>query len=110
MKLTDQDLNEYMAEKVMEWHKSKLVGGWDCWIDNRTGEYECDYIVWHPCADLNQAFQCVENANISIYICFYSGHKENKWEISDKGCGQIHFTDNPARAICEAIYEAMEAK
>lgn len=105
--MTDQQLDEYMAEKVMRWHKDN--GWWVSYCNQSIGQgyyavrktRMCGIDLWHPTSDMNQTMMCsqqLSHAQLEKVEAFLVQHSSPLmlW-LGRPGA---------ARAICLAIVEA----
>jgi len=95
------NLNEFMAEKVMEWYHDK-----DRWIDTNDKEAPIvmGYHAWNPTQNIDQAFMCADKAGIIMRINCIPHHG---WTIEIGNETRIRcktLADLP-KAICECIYK-----
>lgn len=117
----DMMLDEFMATKVMGWHKWDVTkkGNW-VWVKDR--EFQGYYLpndnedkpVWKPTKDMNQVELCL-NMWHSKSTCNISSITRNgkKYSVilddANFILGAAHNEDMKI-AICEAIREAVELK
>jgi hypothetical protein len=106
--MTDQELIEAVATKVMGWHREKSVSGIECYYNSdhdfmyalRTGK------VFNPLTDANHWLMVVEKIkdifNINIgYVKGVWRFNWNNYSISHKSIGH---------AVCLAALEAVKGK
>lgn len=72
--LSDSELNELSAVKVMGWETSLSWGGTD-WIQGFVSMRE--KIRWNPTTDMNDAMELVGNY---FFIFKWEGYHNNEWE------------------------------
>ena len=107
------NLNEWTAINIMGWFIDS--SNWtDYYADGKTNEFIMDCLNWNPDTDLNQA-HFVANAYSESTGCeveFTIRRREKPLCIIRNGVKSMPgiFNDNPAMAICEAIYEAEKDK
>lgn len=107
--MTDDELNSAMAIEVKGWQ----IGG-NMYIESLPHTYleEPQYNTvmgisgWYPTADLNQARECVEACNYHIMVRYDPLRDSHKWTVCGHDSKRVADTDNPARAICEAVLQA----
>ena len=118
-KLTDKQIAELLATKVMGWHKEiwdKLGQPVHYWFANGHIVIPCK--EWHPCADLNQAVECAvvlwKTGNPCVELMierpFVEGNDIEWRAYVDNGNRKWWEAINtsPARALCEAVLMAVE--
>ena len=116
--LTDQELDDWLAEHVMGWHGEKSFGyqggkpGW--LLVDKYGGTGSRFEDWHPTEDANQALICLEklvhdNWEMRLYS-HYGNYYCDLWRqghIEEDRCQKHDLS--PARAICLAVYEAKKS-
>ena len=111
--MTDEQLAERTATKVMGWHKQeKGVPIYEA------HEYPDGYIFcsdWQPCTDLNQAVmvadkwkKVAEERNIAIVYTWSGYHVQLR--VGNKIVGESKVNDNLARALVIAVLMAEEGR
>ena len=107
--LTDSELAERTAG-IMGWKKQKI---WNVWRWAESAENFINYIDWQPCTDLNQAVmvadkwkKVAEERNIAIVYTWSGYHVQLR--VGNKIVGESKVNDNPARALSEAILQAVD--
>jgi len=130
-KLSDEELIEAVADKVMGWEKTECKSSEFAWVTGYTDQlkekYDCYCIVpfemdfrvharsdWNPLENWNDTMQVVEKMQ-SEYIDFTMHHEPDfgigGWEIWFGNIeqfygGQTPRTENPQRAILLAALQA----
>lgn len=107
--LRDEDLDAFMAEKVMGWGLAiDNVDGNEVEVYASEGSFHCPRVLWVPTSKHGQAFMCLDEFNGSIDI---NRVENTDWTVVLRkrvGNGwkgpRVNNSSLP-RAICEAIYE-----
>jgi len=120
-KLTNEQVAELLATKVMGWHIHHY-GNVRHWED-KDGRFmanadvpniRSEYPHWNPPEDLNQAVECAKSkwGTITIILTLedygdYQMSGATLYDGGEKACSLID-KKPPARALCEAILQAVE--
>ena len=127
--MNNEQLNEFLAEEVMGWHKER-----NDYVDSRYRDIdEFQWVdrsgkilyhvtksetltaggsqhYWHPTTDIAQAMMCAKEADKELHI-HIADHHGCPFEVESK-FGEFslvcHSVEEVARAICHAIYEAVK--
>lgn len=103
------DINKFMAEEVMGWHKGYgLSTGVLLWLN----EYDAGIMPvkdWHPTEDLDQVMMCIENANLIIGLWYDACRGKSKWSLTSGGrlVGEFVTREELPLAICQAIMKVV---
>lgn len=118
--MDEQEINDIIAEKAMQWHQVKVTDIWGStqqWC-NHTGEFMAWHDSWRPTRNIGQAWQVAKK------MCEYT-NAANRFEISGSvdlfSCRFLQFhgigaprtlgfsTDQPTvqMAICLAVLDCL---
>jgi len=121
--MTNDQLDEWLAVNVMGWMLDLVENEWGLrYYRDADGKSVMDARLWQPTCDLNQAVECAEkigNGENAAWAIVRNSH--NAVELLEypkyRGECQNHFmdvyksySDNPARALCEAVAMAVEGE
>ncbi len=118
--MTDSQLDEWLAVNVMGWHTGRVnphpsnqLNWYD--KDDKDDNYVMPCIRWQPTTDLNQAVKCADYvANLGFSWSVDNVENDHYHaSIYRPSTENIYFcdaTDNPARALCEAVAMAVEGE
>ena len=113
--MTNEDIAEQLAVKVMGWYLDMVENEWGLrFYKGADGNVVMDIRLWRPAEDLNQAVMCAENSEYGWNLEHWKNRSPRTiatiWR--DEQPGEIveiygkH--DNPARALCEAVLMAVD--
>lgn len=122
-KMTDEEIGQLVAIKVMGWKYNDPLCGW---ITNGINTTLGDVVgkrEWNPCQRIDQAFRVVDKMQDDDFW-FSMTYKECASPETRSAMYQVVFrcvrggtrgdhiaaNDNPSRAICEAALKAVELR
>jgi len=104
----NEELDRYMAEKVMGWEMQV------CTLNESTINDEQHFVMyddqlpvdsWSPTTDMNQAMMCAKKANLHFYIKIDNSRIMLETDVIS-GKKSYHIDEAPL-AICKAIKETI---
>lgn len=115
--MTDPEMDEAIAVEVMKWTLGDTDIEWGFrWLTDKDGKHVMDISLWHPCKDMNQAWEAVYKfrEGKELYTAMGIHHDgEHYAEIEDVAKDKLigrSGNNNLARAICEALLMAVRGE